>query len=788
MANRQQKRSPRTTTNIVVRNGTAANQARASGPAAGNRRRRNRARRQAQINVRVLPSQNQGRRRFPRRQGVGSRIVFQKINSTLGTVGSNGSEQIECELTCLMNPATMKEATGSNSFTPLGIYASTYSLFRMTKCTLVLKPLVGDSAVSGTVIRASWNPTSTPTQTSWSALGARKHVDVTPGKTGRFTLTSRDLVGPKGGWFKTNTKGDPMMSFAGTLEIHTLGKTISTYRNTDFTGGLFLAELETQWQFKDYSQQPGMLNLIKGEDTQQSHIRTDENGKIQLVVPTGTRMAKAATGASSEIIWLVTDTVIQAGTAILPPPFGWLIRGGWWLVKKAAGVNVRNGETVFDVYASISDARADMPCISTSNNMDPIQIGGLHFQQVTPGNTGIATGIPAARYIICAINNTKPDLCCGWDTAALPRHSGGIETSTGQMDQLLKHPSVPGRSWVCCWHRALGHPQPDGSYRLFFGWLPTVCAQDTSVPHVQPVQGIGWLCRCSFLGSEPTNPYALSFQHSISSNRKPAVLLHQGLECHSRYLPQGHSLRQLRGRCLRHGWHPEWNHADQGCFWEVVCNAVCDGGYHRPRSGCRGDLNRIRRSVGVAHRAHHFHTWSTQCLNRSHTKLCCWSHVNTSTVINPSCKYHICLGKTHLTRPGSLLWLGLCSLGALFQEEMRRMSLKQATSMILILTQMKIKILRWAQMITIPTHQYPGWWFVMMRSRCMNNSVRRILNGQPAWQEISCFQAMSTPNSPRCTMTRLLMAYHLRRLGRKLWVSRMALASCKILIIFQFHL
>ncbi|AED89600.1 capsid protein precursor [Bovine astrovirus B18/HK] len=397
MASRKQqnRRATRNTTNIVVRNGAAANQA---GAAGGQRRRRSRRNNKApQVNVRVLSNQAKVFRKNTRRQGVGNRVVFQKINTTLGTVGSNGSEQIECELTCLMNPATMKEATGSNSFGPLGIYASTYSLFRMTRCTVTLKPLVGDSAVSGTVARVSWNPTSTPTQTSWSALGARKHVDVTPGKTGRFTLTTRDLVGPKGGWYKTNTKGDPMMSFAGTLEVHTLGRTMSTYRNEQFNGGLFLAELETEWQFKDYSQQPGMLNLIKGEDTQQSHIQTDANGKIQLVVPNSSRMARAATGAASEIIWLVTDTIIQAGTSVLPPPFSWLIRGGWWLVKRAAGAPVRAGQTTFDVYASISDARADMPCISTTTNMNPIQVGGLHFQQVTPGNTGISTEAYEAR-------------------------------------------------------------------------------------------------------------------------------------------------------------------------------------------------------------------------------------------------------------------------------------------------------------------------------------------------------------------------------------------------------
>ncbi|QDP38698.1 capsid protein precursor [Caprine astrovirus G5.1] len=397
MASNNTRRTARNTTNIVVRNGPAAPQG-AAAPNRGQGRRRGvqrRARRQqrAQVMVRVQPNQTSRRGRIPRRPRINNRVVFQKITTTLGTVGSNGSEQIECELTCLMNPATMKEATGSNSFGPLGIYASTYSLFRMTKCVVKLKPLVGDSAVSGTITRVSWNPTSAPTQTSWSALGARKHIDVTPGKIGIFTLTARDLVGPKGGWYKTNTKGDPMMSFAGTLECHTLGRTMSTYRNEAFTGGLFLAELETEWQFKDYAQQPGMVNLLKGEDTTQAQIVTSSDGKIQLQLPANSRMARAATTTASEIIWLVTDTIINAGASAFPPPFNWLFRGGWWLVKRAAGAPVRAGEVTFDVYSSISDARAGVPCISTTPSSPPVSIGGLHFQQVTPGNVGIGDDI-----------------------------------------------------------------------------------------------------------------------------------------------------------------------------------------------------------------------------------------------------------------------------------------------------------------------------------------------------------------------------------------------------------
>nr|UXE30300.1 capsid protein [Porcine astrovirus 2] len=397
MANRQQKRQPpRNTTNIVVRNGSSSNQA---GPPRAQQTRRRRNRKKPQLNIRVLANQNKAVRRNPRRQGVGSRIVFQKISTTLGTVGSNGSDQIECEMTCILNPATMKEATGSNNFGPLGIYASTYALYKMTRCEMRLKPLVGDSAVSGTVCRASWNPTATPSQTSWSSLGARKHIDVTPGKVGKFVLTAKDLKGPKDGWYKTNTQGDPMMALAGALEIHTIGKTMSTYRNEHFTGGLFLVEVLTEWQFKDYQQQPGLVNLVKGEDTQNAKIETGDGNKLQLVLPAQSRMARAATTTASEIIWVVSDTVIQLGTALIPPPFSWLIRGGWWLVKRAAGAPVRTGEMRFDIYASISDARSNTPCIVQQSITQPVQVGGLHFQQITPGNTGIGTDIPMARAI-----------------------------------------------------------------------------------------------------------------------------------------------------------------------------------------------------------------------------------------------------------------------------------------------------------------------------------------------------------------------------------------------------
>lgn len=351
--------------------------------------------------VRVLSNKNQGRRRNPRGQGFGNRMVVQKIVTTLGTVGSNGTGSIETELACLLNPSTMKETTGSNTYGPVQIYASTYSLFSIRSLELQLKPLVGGSAVSGTVVRASWNPTSNPTQMSWSALGARKHADVTPGREGKFVLTAKDLKGPKDGWYRTNTKGEPMLSFAGSLEIHTYGETRSTYQNQKFTGGLFLAELKVVWAFKDYAQQPGLMNLLKGDSTGNTTVSTDNEGRLILETPTTSALARASrsTTTASEIIWLVTDAVVTAATHIFPPPFSWLLRGGWWFLKKIGGAPARSGTERFMIYASINDARASVPCVSTTANADPVSVGQLHFQQITPGNTGVGPDIPLTRAI-----------------------------------------------------------------------------------------------------------------------------------------------------------------------------------------------------------------------------------------------------------------------------------------------------------------------------------------------------------------------------------------------------
>lgn len=352
------------------------------------------------------------RRRFNRpgtNPQSSSSMFTQKITATLGTVGANSGDKIELEMSALINPALMRESTGSNAYGPIQMYAANYNLWRIRHMTLRLNPLVGGSAVSGTAIRASLNLSGQPGSPNWSALGARFHKDTTPGRPLVMRIPGSRLLGPKEGWFLCNTKNDPQLCIGGSLEIHSYGKTMSTYQSTDYTGPLFLAELEAVWQFKNYNPEPGMLNLVKmdiKEDPQRVKIHSNPGEPIVMSIPSDSSMSRAilqtdvaADASPSELIWQICDAAIDAATPVFPPPFSWLFKCGWWFIKRIANKNQNindvqgqpnPGELTFQVFQSISDAQNGVPCISNGTTSTVItNINELQLTQITPGNTGI---------------------------------------------------------------------------------------------------------------------------------------------------------------------------------------------------------------------------------------------------------------------------------------------------------------------------------------------------------------------------------------------------------------
>lgn len=346
--------------------------------------------------------------------------VSQTVTATLGTIGANQGDKVELELASLLNPALVKEQSGSNAFGPVQALAAQFGLWRCSQAHLSFTPLVGSSAVSGTAVRASLNLTSTPGSTSWSGLGARVHKDVMVGQHATFHLARKQLNGPRETWWLTNTNDDKTQSLGPTIEVHSLGKTTSTYQNTDYTGSLFLVELRATWEFSNYLTQPALATLVKEEapaGTVTVDAATPGNpvtitvndpatvARLSRVAPARSGAARAA-GDVGETILQVVDTSVSVASGVLPPPFGWLLAGGWWFVKRLAGVT-RAGTASFLVYASAEDAAANRPCIADGNSSEVVLPGVVHFNQINTPNTGVSS-VPAVSLARSTLDPPAP--------------------------------------------------------------------------------------------------------------------------------------------------------------------------------------------------------------------------------------------------------------------------------------------------------------------------------------------------------------------------------------------
>nr|ULF47995.1 MAG: capsid protein precursor [Bamboo rat astrovirus] len=326
-----------------------------------------------------------------------ARGILTHVTVTLGTIGSNQGGGVEPECSILMNPLTLKDTTGSNALGPLQVNASQYTNYRVLKCNLKLTPLVGPNAATGTVVRASLNTGAQPGQNTWSALGARKHADTHIGRTLVFKLNKSDFHGlGKGGTFICNTGQSPLLTFPGTLEVHTLGKTTNPYTNNPYDSGLFLAELSMAFYFTNYNLQLGLLNLERGETkTTLTFTQLDGRAAVKIQNPPSamTALEANATGVG-EIIWQIVNTAASTISDNLPAPFNWLAKAGWWFVKTAIGRGA-NGEEVFLVYQTIQDAMDDKP-MPANTITDTPHAAVLQYQQITPRSVVLTDG-PAPR-------------------------------------------------------------------------------------------------------------------------------------------------------------------------------------------------------------------------------------------------------------------------------------------------------------------------------------------------------------------------------------------------------
>nr|WOK58301.1 MAG: ORF2 protein [Jingmen bat astrovirus 11] len=302
---------------------------------------------------------------------VGPKVQFQvKVTATIGKLGPNSELGPEVKIAQFLNPALAKGQADDNSFGPLQAAAAQYGLWRVSQLVLRFTPLVGPSAVSGTVFRVSLNLSQAPSMTSWGGLGARHHRDVQVGRPFRWSLSRGYLSGPRDTWWLTNTNEDSNQSVGPCVEVHGLGETFSTYKDSPFGGDLFIVEVNGTWDFASYTSNPSLGMLQR-----QTHVNEEvtlsagSDGLLTMSVSdagTAARFMCENVGESGvgETVWQVLDGAAGAVGTVVPPPFNWLVKGGWWLVKKIAG-RAANGP-MYQVYASLADAQANKPCVVSS--------------------------------------------------------------------------------------------------------------------------------------------------------------------------------------------------------------------------------------------------------------------------------------------------------------------------------------------------------------------------------------------------------------------------------------
>lgn len=333
-----------------------------------------------------------------KKENQGPKVQFKvKVTAALGYVTGEKDHGPSLKLNVFLHPSLCKSPDEQSAFGPLQAAAAQYGLWRCTKAHIRFTPLVGPSAVSGTVIRASANLTQTPSSTSWGGLGARKHRDMQAGKSGTFILNRRDLAGPRdGGWWLTDTNNEGAQAAGPIVECHALGQTMSTYQDKAWTSELFIVELTGEWEFANYTMNPAMGNLERHDGDAAMIVSTDQDGKLQLEVAEGSTMARfmddptvrnSKTG-TGEVIFQVVDTAASAITSLVPPPFNWLLKGGWWFVKKLAGVS-RAGNARYQIYASLTDAQNGRPVITSVASQTGKQVTGpLQVTQINAPNLG----------------------------------------------------------------------------------------------------------------------------------------------------------------------------------------------------------------------------------------------------------------------------------------------------------------------------------------------------------------------------------------------------------------
>nr|QPB10692.1 MAG: structural protein [Neva virus] len=315
---------------------------------------------------------------------------------TLGVLQGQTAADLSRQLRIPLNPLLAKFADGKST-TPLSIRASMYEMWKIVSCEITATPLSGYSNVCGSVgfLSLTLNGLEAGAD-SIDTIKARIHRQMALGRLHRLKIPARALEGPREGWWLVDTSASPADAYGPAIDGLVAYKTenlLSTASGStsNYTGPLWQLEMKATYLFSTYHPKPGLQSLVSDTLSQpaQVTVATDTNGAL-IMTTTDVRLLRILTpratgqkGGKSQTVWAVAGAAVDAAATVLGP-WGWLLKGGFWLVRKIFGASA-NGTTSFQIYPSITAAMEDQPIYGGSGTSS-ISLPVVHVAEVMNPN------------------------------------------------------------------------------------------------------------------------------------------------------------------------------------------------------------------------------------------------------------------------------------------------------------------------------------------------------------------------------------------------------------------
>lgn len=355
------------------------------------------------------------------------------VTITLGVIRGSDNEDLSRQARIWTNPTLLKPADSGTTPTPLTTRGSQYNMWKPMSAFVVFQPLVGKTNITGTLILSDVDQEcSAAKPESIDTVKARMHVEVQIGSYRKWHVPKKCLQGPRQGWWYIDTNENPTQSMGPALNFWTYMSTknllsVNDHQTNHYDGPLALVELTIRYGFSNYNPKPALSQLETGSISPETATKTKfvnmDDGTVALEMEVngafydffsarGPLTAGTGDGKKDSSIWSVASTAVEGIAGILGP-WGWLLKGGWFLIRKIfKAPGARTNTIHFSVYSSVEDAQRDEPIrtkvqsIPTYDSDNFLPAGAYTFRQLQAPN--LATNADSA-YIMRSVVQYQHD-------------------------------------------------------------------------------------------------------------------------------------------------------------------------------------------------------------------------------------------------------------------------------------------------------------------------------------------------------------------------------------------